>query len=151
MRIRCFTIYLFLHYTFIEIIMLIYTFLVISFAQYKESMICVISCSKFSDVVPAFTCASIGNLWSICLGVNILRLEWSEAFFSETWKTCAFNFYWKYFSIKSIRKPFFTFRTSFFCCFFSVFFGFTFLLKINISTNKSPSSSSASFVVIVLL
>ena len=35
--------------------------------------------SKFSDVLPAFTCArAIGNLWGICLGVNILRLEWSE-------------------------------------------------------------------------
>ena len=39
------------------------------------------SLSKFSDVLLAFTCArAIGNLWSICLGVNILRLEWS---FSE--------------------------------------------------------------------
>ena len=29
--------------------------------------------SKFSDVFPAFTCErAIGNLWSICLGVNIL-------------------------------------------------------------------------------
>ena len=37
-------------------------------------MICLISFSKFSDVLPAFTCASaIGNLGSICLGVNILR------------------------------------------------------------------------------
>ena len=27
----------------------------------------------------AFDCAkSISNLWNICLGVNILRLEWSE-------------------------------------------------------------------------
>ena len=31
------------------------------------------SFSKFSDVLPAFTCArAIGNLRSICLGVNIL-------------------------------------------------------------------------------
>ena len=36
-------------------------------------MICLISFSKFSDVLPAFTCArAIGNLSSICLGVNIL-------------------------------------------------------------------------------
>ena len=36
-------------------------------------MICWISFSKFSYVFPAFTCASaIGNLCSICLGVNIL-------------------------------------------------------------------------------
>ena len=57
--------------------MLLYTFLVISFAQYKEYTICLISLSKFSDVLLAFTCArAIGNLWSISLGVNILRLEW---------------------------------------------------------------------------
>ena len=30
-------------------------------------------------MLPALTCAiAIGNLWCICLGVNILRLEWSE-------------------------------------------------------------------------
>ena len=35
-------------------------------------MICLISFSKFSDVVPAFTCASASNnLWRICLGNNI--------------------------------------------------------------------------------
>ena len=29
--------------------------------------------SKFLDVLPAFPCASdIGNLWNICLGLNIL-------------------------------------------------------------------------------
>ena len=48
-------------------------FLVISFAWYKEYIICLISFSKFSDVLPAFTCANASsNLWSICLGVNIL-------------------------------------------------------------------------------
>ena len=53
--------------------------MVISIAGYKEYMICLISFSKFSDVLPAFTCARvIGNLSSICLGVNILILEWSE-------------------------------------------------------------------------
>ena len=36
-------------------------------------MISIISFSNFSDVLPAFTCArAIGNLRSICLGVNIL-------------------------------------------------------------------------------
>ena len=60
---------------------LLYTFLVISFPQYKEYMICVISISTFLDVLPAFTCArAIGNLWSTCFGVNILRIEWSEIF-----------------------------------------------------------------------
>ena len=35
----------------------------ISFARCKEYMICLISLSKFSDVLPAFTCArAIGNL-----------------------------------------------------------------------------------------
>ena len=63
-----------LYYTFIEFIILLYTFLAVSFAKYKEYMICLISFSKFSDVLPAFTCArAIGNLWTICLGVNILR------------------------------------------------------------------------------
>ena len=48
-------------------------FLAISFAWYKEYIICLISFSKFSDVLPAFTCANASsNLWSICLGVNIL-------------------------------------------------------------------------------
>ena len=37
-------------------------------------MICLISFGKFSDVLPAFTCArTIGNLESICLGVNIFN------------------------------------------------------------------------------
>ena len=42
-------------------------------------MVCLISFSKFSDVLPAFTCArAFGSLSSIYLGVNILRLEWSR-------------------------------------------------------------------------
>ena len=54
--------------------MLLYTFLVISFDWYKEYIICLISFCKFSEVLPAFTYPrAIGNLWSICLGVNILR------------------------------------------------------------------------------
>ena len=59
----------FLIYDFIEFIMLLYTFLVISFAQNKEYVSYLISFSTFSDVLPGSTCASvIGNLWSICLG-----------------------------------------------------------------------------------
>ena len=54
--------------------MLLYTFLVVSLAPYKEYITCLISFNKFSDVLPAFACASaIGNLWSVCLRVNILR------------------------------------------------------------------------------
>ena len=68
-----------LFYNFIKLIMLLYSYLVISFARYKEYIICMISFGKFSDVLPALTCAkAIGNLWSTCLGVNILRLEWPE-------------------------------------------------------------------------
>ena len=68
-----------LFYKFTEFILLLYTFLVSYFAQYKEHMIWQISFSKFSNVLTAFTCASaIGNLWSTCLGVNILRCELSE-------------------------------------------------------------------------
>ena len=52
-----------LFFNFIEFIMLLYTFLVISFARYKEYINCMILFSKFLDVLPAFTCASaIGNL-----------------------------------------------------------------------------------------
>ena len=61
-------------YNFNEIIILLYTFLIISFAWYKEYIICLIWFSKISDVLPAFTCASaIVNLWRICLGIKILR------------------------------------------------------------------------------
>ena len=35
-----------------------------------------ISCSKCSDVLTALTCAgALGNLRSICVGVNTLKLE----------------------------------------------------------------------------
>ena len=61
-----------LFYNCIEFIILLCNFLVIYLSPNKE-YICLISFSKFSNVLPAFTCASaIGNLWSIWLGVNIL-------------------------------------------------------------------------------
>ena len=79
MRIRCFIIFTIhklvsiLFYNFIECIILLYAFLVIYFARYKKYMICLVSFSKFSGVLPACTCAkNVGSLWSICLGVNIL-------------------------------------------------------------------------------
>ena len=54
-------------YSFVEFIIMWYTFLVISFIQYKEYIIFLISFIKISGVLPAFTCASsIGNLWRIC-------------------------------------------------------------------------------------
>ena len=68
-----------LFYNFVKFIILLYTFLVISFARYKEYKIYLVLFSKFSDVLPAFTCASpIGNLCSICLGFNTSRYELSE-------------------------------------------------------------------------
>ena len=48
--------------------MLLYTLLVISFAQCKKYMISQITFSKFSDVLPAFTCARANGK----LGVSIL-------------------------------------------------------------------------------
>lgn len=52
--------------------MLLYTFLVTSFDQFKEYMISRILLSKFSDVIHGFTCAnSIGNPLNNCLNVNI--------------------------------------------------------------------------------
>ena len=49
-------------------------FLVISFSRYKEYMVYLISFSNFSNVLPAFVCErAIGNLWSVCLGVNIFN------------------------------------------------------------------------------
>ena len=64
----------FLYYTFIKFIILLYTLLQIRFARYKEYMICLISLSKFSDVLPAFTSArAIANLRGISLVVKILR------------------------------------------------------------------------------
>ena len=40
---------------------------------------------KFSDVLPAFLCArATVNLWTICLGVNILSLSLFVAFIGHT-------------------------------------------------------------------
>ena len=51
-----------MYYNFIEFIISMYTSLIISFARYREYIICLISFSKFSDILPAFTCASaVGN------------------------------------------------------------------------------------------
>ena len=48
-----------LFYNFIEFILLLYTVLVISLARYIEYIICLISFSKFTDVLPDFICASV--------------------------------------------------------------------------------------------
>ena len=52
-----------LFYKFIEFVILLYTFIVISVPRYKKYTIFLISFSKFSGVLPAFTCTrAIGNL-----------------------------------------------------------------------------------------
>ena len=60
------------YYICIEFIMLLYTYLVIYFAWWKEYIALGISFSNFSDELPTFTCAN-GNPWNIFSGVNILR------------------------------------------------------------------------------
>ena len=62
-----------MYYTFIEFIILLYTFFNNLITWYKEHMICIISFNKFSHVLTICTYAgAIGNLWSICLKVNSL-------------------------------------------------------------------------------
>ena len=132
-------------------------------------MICMISFNKFWDVLPTFTCSrAIDNLWSICLGVNILRLEWSETLSrvrSETFTTRPKfkNMYLKFllemfcsqkhqelFSLPS--KSAYKCMQSIFCfCFLSGIWGFIILLKFIISTNKLLWFYSVCFRVIVTL
>ena len=74
-------------YSFIEFILLLKTFLAFYLTCYKEYVIW-----RTSDVLLAFTCAgTIGNLWSICLEVNVLRdknrsegREWLKIFAMQT-------------------------------------------------------------------
>ena len=109
-----------LFYNFAELIILFYTFLVISFALYKEYMICLFSFCKFLYVLPIFTCAkAIGNLWSICLGVNILCCVNSKTLRSETLATPA----------KSEERPlpfFCLLKSIIFSTILTTFFGFSF-------------------------
>ena len=42
-------------YNFTEFVLLLNTFLVISYARYRECMICLITFGKFLDVLSAFT------------------------------------------------------------------------------------------------
>ena len=56
-------------YSFSEFILLLKSFLAFSLTCYKEYVIW-----RTSDVLAAFTCAgAIGNLWSLCLEVNVVR------------------------------------------------------------------------------
>ena len=62
-------------YNFIEVFILLYTFLGYYVVWHKEYMIWLVLFSKLSDVLPVFNCArAIGNLLSICLGVSILSI-----------------------------------------------------------------------------
>ena len=66
MRIRCFTAFRIhedsMHYTFIEVVRLLYTFFSNFSARHKEYMIYRISFSKFADLLPDFKYVSaIGN------------------------------------------------------------------------------------------
>ena len=64
-----------IHYSLYYCYILFSTF----FCSIQKYMTCMISFSRFSDVLPSFTFASaIGYLWSICFGVNILMRFRSE-------------------------------------------------------------------------
>ena len=103
-------------------------------------------------MLPAFTCARVlGNLWSISVVVNILKLECFEKpvppiltgniLLPKVLRTLSLP-----------SKGLYKFsRTSSFCWFFSVFFSFTCFLKSRISTNESIWSLSASCRVVVPL
>ena len=66
----------FWHYDFIELIILLHFFLVISFPWYKEYIKWRTWLHKFSDRLSAVICArAIDNLWSIFVGVNIVRCK----------------------------------------------------------------------------
>ena len=69
-----------LFYNFVEFTILLYTFVITSFAQYRFYIICLISFCIFLDAFPAFTCASaIDYFWSICFGVNFFsRSLWFD-------------------------------------------------------------------------
>ena len=52
-------------YNFFEFIILLHTFLVISFTQYRQYIIWRISLNSFSCVLPSFTCTIVQQLWVI--------------------------------------------------------------------------------------
>ena len=80
MTIRCFTSFRIHKYSICNFITLLNSlnyyiyFLLFCFAGYKTYVIFLISSNNFSDMLQAFTCArEIGNLWNICLDVNIFH------------------------------------------------------------------------------
>ena len=110
-------------YNFIEFIILLLITLYISFARYREYIICMSSFSKFPDVLPAFSYASaIDNLWSICLDVNILKsLPYFALYLASDSKRIS-----KFFSLKSFELKSFEFLWTF-CITLIWYFDFDFL------------------------
>ena len=63
----------FVFYICTYLIMLLYTFWSIILIDIKNKQFLWFSSNNYLELLPAFTCAKVvGNLWSICLGVNIL-------------------------------------------------------------------------------
>ena len=54
-----------LFYNFTGFIILLHTFLVVSFSRCKEYIICLISLNKCWDELPAFTCASATRIFQV--------------------------------------------------------------------------------------
>ena len=66
-------------YNFTEFIILLYTFLVASFSRHNKYMICLIPLVSLQILFLAISCAiAIGNLRSICLGINVLSCLWCK-------------------------------------------------------------------------
>ena len=94
MRIRCFTVST-IHKYSIHCVLFFYWIhyvVVYIFGKFwcliKKYVICMISFSRFSDVLTAFTYArTIGNLWNICYAANILSCVWSKTLLSQNLAT----------------------------------------------------------------
>ena len=100
---------------------------------------CLISFNRFSGLLPAFTYArAIGNLWSICLGVNILSLERSVFKIPKPLDFIENILLSKPSRIISLasKKLYKFLRTIYFPCFFLSFWGLVLSLKLLISFNK---------------
>ena len=137
-----------MYHTFIEFIILLYTFLIIYFAWYKEYMIRLISFSKLSDVLTALTWTrAIANIWSICLGVSIFT----------PFPCVACCFYWKYSTSESIKSLFSTYigptvtlsKVFRFLSLPSFVFSVDLLLNFIIFSNRLVLSISASSILII--
>ena len=91
-------------FDFIEFIILLHTFFATFFSQYKKHMIWGISFSKFSDVLPAFTCARLLLLQSLkhFNFFNFLLFIKIENFFSNSNYFVWIFFFRKFFSNNSV-------------------------------------------------